>query len=573
MPSIRCVLFACLALVFSLPICGQGQTPVIDSLKRELADHSDPAQQIDLLNALAKAYNLQNQDTAFYYLLLARSTAASTSYPKGEVFTLAMLSAHYLNQGSLDSARTSAERSLELAEQMENEPVILEAYSAMVSFHLATGNYQAGKEMAEHGIGKAKALDSKEDLAFFLVQAGVGEYFLGDLQRSLERYQEARTVFEALENAWGTNMCVVNIGVNFLQLGMMEEALDMFEQSMEIQLAHEMTNFIPSTHFNIAEAHLELGHAREAKSSYLACLTSAQEMEMPRLEGQAHNGLARYYYAQDSLDRSYHHARQSLELLEKLDFPQGVAETELTLAKLLLPRGEPREAIRYGGNAYRWAVETGNDNIAKEAAWILSESHTGLKQFEKALTYFKEFRTLEDSLLSKEKIRDAARLAAQYEFEKEQDSLALDQQRKDDLARAEYDQQVLFRNLSFVGLGIMALIVIGVVLAYRRIRQINANVSRQSQEISYLNQNLERLVAERTEELNQKNAQLADYIFTNSHRVRGPIARILGLLQLREAGQFSSAEEQAKLFDYIHRAANEADEVVFEISKKLESGE
>ena len=212
----------------------------------------------------------------------------------------------------------------------------------------------------------------------------------------------------------------------------------------------------------------------------------------------------------------------------------------------------------------------GSVSMAQETALILSEAHEGLGNFDQSLFWFKGHKALQDSLLSAEKIRNASQLSARIEFEKTQERMALEQKNRDDLAQAEVDRQVLLRNIFLIGLAAMVLIVLAVVFAYRRIRQINANMARQSKEINFLNQNLEQLVVERTQEIKEKNAQLSEYIFTNSHRVRGPIARILGLMQLREAGQFSSSEEIEKLFGFIHRAAKEADEVVFEIGKNLE---
>ena len=115
------------------------------------------------------------------------------------------------------------------------------------------------------------------------------------------------------------------------------------------------------------------------------------------------------------------------------------------------------------------------------------------------------------------------------------------------------------------------LFLIGIVWHSLRIRKINQQLQQKSQEITSLNQNLEALVLDRTQELEKRNQQLAEYVFTNSHRVRGPIARILGLMQIHESNGFNSEEEQAQLFKFIHRAAKEDDAVVYEISERLES--
>ncbi len=549
------------------------QSTYPDSLKSLLTQDPSPTDKIDLLNTLALYYDDSQPELAFHYLQEVLKVKTSSPYPKGETLAFSILANHYLDKGNFDSARICAERSLRFESQLPEDTVILGSYGAMTSYHIRTGSYAKGKEWALKGIDKSIALKSWIEIALFYNQAGVAEYYMGNLQGSMDYYKNALAIMEYLDDFKGVNMSIVNIGVIYFQLGLMEEALAMFIRSKEIQEENNMKSFIPSTYLNIADTYLELADLPNAKTNYLQSRQEARELNQPQVEGQALAGLAKYYLEQDSLDKALEYASQGLEIHRKMDWANGIAETGLILAKTLLLKGDYQQAQQLGQRSYDWAKESGSDAIAKEAAVILSESHSQLGNYQKAVSFFQELRTLEDSLLGAEKIKEATRMAAEYEFKRKQELQTLAQQRKDGLAKADYDRQVLLRNLFLLGLGVMVLIVISVFLAYRRIRQINANVSRQSQEISFLNQNLEKLVTERTEELKEKNLQITEYIFTNSHRVRGPIARILGLLQLKEAGQFPSLEEKEQLFVYIHRAAKEADEVVFEIGKKLEAEE
>jgi glucan phosphoethanolaminetransferase (alkaline phosphatase superfamily) len=63
----------------------------------------------------------------------------------------------------------------------------------------------------------------------------------------------------------------------------------------------------------------------------------------------------------------------------------------------------------------------------------------------------------------------------------------------------------------------------------------------QSQEsLNQLNLNLENLVQERTQKIQQQNYQLIKYAYSNAHHVRGPVARILGLIQLSKMENINS---------------------------------
>ena len=90
----------------------------------------------------------------------------------------------------------------------------------------------------------------------------------------------------------------------------------------------------------------------------------------------------------------------------------------------------------------------------------------------------------------------------------------------------------------------------------------------QSQEnLFQINTHLERLVDERTKEVKKQNEQLIKYAYSNAHHVRGPVARVLGLIQL---SKMETGLDFPYLFQKIEEQTLEIDEVVKGINKELE---
>lgn len=94
-------------------------------------------------------------------------------------------------------------------------------------------------------------------------------------------------------------------------------------------------------------------------------------------------------------------------------------------------------------------------------------------------------------------------------------------------------------------------------------------VRAQKDSLEELNSKLERLVSIRTEQIVKKNQQLLDYAFYNSHKVRGPLARVLGLVYLLRL-QPMMDEKSKELVDRLGNSTFELDEMIKEISKVLE---
>lgn len=94
----------------------------------------------------------------------------------------------------------------------------------------------------------------------------------------------------------------------------------------------------------------------------------------------------------------------------------------------------------------------------------------------------------------------------------------------------------------------------------------NAIIDQQNESIRLNNYTLEQKVVERTQRLEQINQQLTDYAFYNSHKVRGPLCRIMGLAALmRDRGSCDP-----DMLDKLLCSSNELDEAVKYINVILE---
>jgi len=90
----------------------------------------------------------------------------------------------------------------------------------------------------------------------------------------------------------------------------------------------------------------------------------------------------------------------------------------------------------------------------------------------------------------------------------------------------------------------------------------------QTQENLYqLNNHLETIVEARTKEVTRQNEQLIRYAYTNAHHLRGPVARLLGLIQLTKIDSSLSLEF---LCQKIEEQTIEIDQVIKGIGRELQ---
>jgi signal transduction histidine kinase len=92
-----------------------------------------------------------------------------------------------------------------------------------------------------------------------------------------------------------------------------------------------------------------------------------------------------------------------------------------------------------------------------------------------------------------------------------------------------------------------------------------------NEEYEAINRNLEALVEERSKLIDSKNRQIIDYANINAHKVRGPLARIMGLINI---SHFSNDPDDLKnLFQKLKPPSEELNMIIGEINKTLEQGD
>lgn len=107
-----------------------------------------------------------------------------------------------------------------------------------------------------------------------------------------------------------------------------------------------------------------------------------------------------------------------------------------------------------------------------------------------------------------------------------------------------------------------------ITLAFRTAQRLEyeRQLKDQKRKIEQINGELEQRVKERTSELETQNKRLAEYAFINSHLLRAPLSRILGLINLAERDQ---SLKEAEMIDLLKKSGDELDQIVRKISEAL----
>jgi signal transduction histidine kinase len=96
----------------------------------------------------------------------------------------------------------------------------------------------------------------------------------------------------------------------------------------------------------------------------------------------------------------------------------------------------------------------------------------------------------------------------------------------------------------------------------------NKELEASRQTLNSINLDLENAVLRKTHSLKVKNQALVKFAYANAHHIRGPLARILGLIQISKLNASTSIHD---LFDKVKSESEAMDTIVKSISGELDN--
>lgn len=430
--------------------------------------------------------------------------------------------------------------------------------------------YDARLTNAEETINTAgKALELAKKLGYtrgvaesYRVQ-GIGQYYLNLPEDAINSYIQALTNFTKCGDQLGEARVDNNIG-NLYRDNDYDKSLEYFQRAEVI--GEQMHN-----QSLIATAFLNLGNVYTRKKEYNKALSYYNHSQA------IFNGLkdsTNLILCEQNSGVAYYNLNQ-FGIAEKLltdatakakvkDLNETVASIDLTLAELYINQSKFEDATRVvaEGNAYANIIK--DEKIKHDLLYTSYELELKRKNYEKALLYLSSVYRA-DSLIGKTSLTSQIHIFEVQHLQKEQQ-----------IENERIDQQNQYERVRFwMVTALVGLLVVVVALLFNNVKrkaktnqqltELNAEVSRQKDNLDRVNHHLEEIIDERTKDLQIKNRKLSEYSSYLSHQIRGPIATLKGLMNLEKEGLVDKQE----CINMMDKCVSEIDEKIIEMSDMM----
>ena len=405
---------------------------------------------------------------------------------------------------------------------------------------------------------------------------------------ALKLYFNALANYEVLQDSTGILRCYNNIGEVYKKLKNYSNTKRYLRKAKHMYDVYFPNKTPVLNYLNFAELFLEEKNYDSA-AFYLNKAKSAPSNELNIVSYAAINynyailtkDTANYNLANTFIEQSIHFAKMAHN-------DRKLAEAYNIKGEILIDDNKHTEAIEYFNLALELAI-----NLKHEHLELRIHKNLYILDFEKgntisAITHILRYTELNDKIYTTSISRQSAEFETVYELErieKENSILQLKQAVNDSIIK----YQIGFIVLALIALVVAVYFMLAINKQRKYLKQAlvqledkSAVVEKQkikiekqarkssalNQELTLLNKNLESRAHEIAREIEDKNKKMNKYAFMNAHKLRAPIASIIGLINL--FGKNITPEDETTIISMLKESANNLDNVVHEIKDVID---
>jgi tetratricopeptide (TPR) repeat protein len=413
--------------------------------------------------------------------------------------------------------------------------------------------------------------------AFALNQIGNCWYNQNKLGQSIQFYLEALAATED-DAAYDDLRSRINnnLGWSFKKLEEFEKALKYFKEAEQQARKTGVKKSLALILNNKGVTEKDLKQYDQALLSLNESLLINKEIGDKRQERFNLNNIAVIYIDQKKYDQAKENLLQLTQINKTLGDTVELMNNYQNLGQTYIGLKDEQLAESYFLAAINLAKLQRNVDMESNVLAEISKMYRRQGNFEKSLRYSDMFYSLSDSLQKQETKRFAIELESKYN--------AVVKERELEKTNKALAEQKLYATWI---VGALALTIIGILIIVRvliikrknerKLVALNNEIEAQAEElrqaneeINAINENLEEILAKRTKVIIEQNERLKQFAFVNAHKIRGPVATILGLINIIEITNDDKTKEE--LLKHLHTSSLKLDMVIREVSKQLDNG-
>jgi tetratricopeptide (TPR) repeat protein len=470
-----------------------------------------------------------------------------------------------------------------LAAQHSLPEVIREKYAGMAhdSIYVKNLNQEASdflrsnpgisRLICNHALEVASEIKFTRGYARALTIMGNTYWYEGIYEFAQNYYLLAARQYQSIHDSIGLGQTYNNIGEVYKKLNENNKALEYLLKSKELKKSDSSTRAI--TLYNIGELLIRLDKLDEAKKYITESFDFARSENNIRVMAFDYWTLAAMKIKEKDYEAAIAYFIDAEKIWKQMGETRSLIQTYQDMAEVFLQQRKYDKAEQYLKMAMNLAKQIKVPDLQVNNYLRYSKLDSIRGNYRQSLHYMLKYNALKDSVYNLLKAEQIARLQTIYESEgREQENKALR------VEKELKDAELASQRITLIAIS-AGLIIAGILawMLYQQQKKIlfqkeaiemqAGALLKLNEELQEFNRGLEARISERTSQLTVQNQRLAEFTFINAHKLRAPVASILGLINLL---QQSDTHERDLILTHLRTCGEQLDGIIHEVSRNLE---
>ncbi len=494
--------------------------------------------------------------------IFSQSSTPSQNHTRLKVDSLLLKSKSLLRQNP-DSSKILAEIVLSLSNRLPDSVLISDALNIIgISFYnrgeYDTSLFYWNKALVtrERNKDQIKIAGSYNNIA--VAYERKGNYF-----EAINYFKKALEIYKSKSDSLDIGTTYGNIAMVYKSMNELQKAL--FFHKKEFNYIHKNEEALSKHYLNVGLVYSATLDFDSARLFYIRALEIKQQLNETWGIGVVLSSIAENYDLQKNEDSAFFYYQKSKEIMQPLRASHLITMANIQLAKIYFNKNQNKEALRLLKESEPYLAQQETPSQL-DAFLLLARINKSMGNLHNSIQFYELYLQKEDTLRQLDFEGKLEELKAKFYFEEKQKEAEYLLELKDTLYQNILKEEMAEKKYLTNIIILFALIFTLTLIFYLVVLRKNKKLLEQKKEIERLVAIQENEISIKSQQLQITNETIEKYAHHNAHELRGPLARILGIINLFEFDNIDKVD----LWRRMKESANELDNVVHKISLDLE---